>query len=65
LVLSLSIDSLEDFEQFYDELDDDVKTTLEGFCTDAEQIYEGYFEPLLSFYQKLIEEEKALFCLSM
>jgi hypothetical protein len=65
-LLSLSIDSLEDFEQFYDELDDDVKTTLEGFCTDAEQIYEGYFEPLLSFYQKLIEEEKAaLFCLSM
>ncbi len=65
-LLSLSINSLEDFEQWYEKLDEEVKTTLEEFGTDSEQIYEGSFEPLLSLYQKLVEEEKAaLFCLSM
>lgn len=65
-LLSLSINSLEDFEQWYEKLDEEVKTTLEKFGTDSEQIYEGSFEPLLSLYQKLVEEEKAaLFCLSM
>ena len=60
---TLNITTKVSFSDFFDKLDEDVKETLEDYGTEKDDLYEGYFKPLLAFYDSIKENKKGvLFC---
>ena len=61
---SLNIDSEDKFLEFHDNLDEEVKETLIDYGSEIDELFEGYLEPLLKFYDMVVQENKAIiFCM--
>ncbi len=60
---SLNLTTKSSFSDYFDKLDEEVKETLDDYGTEKDDLYEGYYKPLLAFYSLIIESKKGvLFC---